>query len=448
MKIIITEEQKKKLFIPRRISGENSKWMDWNKEQPIKNGEPINQYTHDGKKEGYWEDYWKDNKIQSKGLYVNDKQEGIWRYYYLNGQLHYMGSFINGMEDGLWVYYDENGQLESKGTFINGEMDGVWEDYYDGKLDLRALYKNGEIVELPTNKNINETETPKKKLFVPRRLSGENSRYAQWNKEQPIVNGKPINQYDMDGLKQGNWEEYWNNGEIEERGSYKDGKEDGIWEKYWSNGQLQYKGSYKNGERYGVWEWYNYDGQLEFKSSYENINESETPKKKLFIPRRLSGENSKWLEWNKEQIEKYGIPINQYTHDGLRTGVWEDYWPSGQLASKGPYKDDKAEGIWEFYFDNGEIRAKGSFKDGKMNGMYERYYNNGQLQSKGSYEDDIKQGLWKLYWFNGKLAEKGSYVNNDADGIWEEYNENGQLETKKLYKNGEYVKQLPITKNP
>jgi antitoxin component YwqK of YwqJK toxin-antitoxin module len=52
-----------------------------------------------------------------------------------------------------------------------------------------------------------------------------------------------------------------------------------------------------------------------------------------------------------------------------------------------------------------------------------------------------------LYWFNGKLAEKGSYVNNDADGIWEEYNENGQLETKKLYKNGEYVKQLPITKN-
>jgi len=330
MKIIITEEQKKKLFIPRRISGENSKWMDWNKEQPIKNGEPINQYTHDGKKEGYWEDYWKDNKIQSKGLYVNYKQEGIWRYYYLNGRLHYMGSFINGMEDGLWVYYDENGQLESKGTFINGEMDGVWGDYYDGKLDLKALYKNGEIVELPTNKNINETETPKKKLF---------------------------------------------------------------------------------------------------------------------IPRRLEGENSKWLEWNKEQIEKYGRPINQYTHDGLRTGVWEDYWPSGQLASKGPYKDDKAEGIWEFYYDNGEIRAKGLFKDGKMNGMYERYYNNGQLQSKGSYKDDIKQGIWELYWFNGKLAEKGSYVNNDADGIWEEYNENGQLETKKLYKNGEYVKQLPITKN-
>jgi GH24 family phage-related lysozyme (muramidase) len=82
-----------------------------------------------------------------------------------------------------------------------------------------------------------------------------------------------------------------------------------------------------------------------------------------------------------------------------------------------------------------------------MNGMYERYYNNGQLQSKGSYEDDIKQGLWKLYWFNGKLSEKGSYVNDDADGIWEEYNENGQLETKKLYKNGEYVKQLPITES-
>jgi len=57
MKIIITEEQKKKLFIPRRLSGEDSRWVQWNKYQPIVDGVQINQYTHDGKKEGYWEEY-------------------------------------------------------------------------------------------------------------------------------------------------------------------------------------------------------------------------------------------------------------------------------------------------------------------------------------------------------------------------------------------------------
>jgi hypothetical protein len=47
--------KKKKLFIPRKLSGEDSRYKRWNKEQPIKEGKAINQYTHDGKKIGYWE---------------------------------------------------------------------------------------------------------------------------------------------------------------------------------------------------------------------------------------------------------------------------------------------------------------------------------------------------------------------------------------------------------
>ena len=45
MKIVITENHKKKLFAPIGLSGEDSRWLKWNKEQPIKNGKPINQYT-------------------------------------------------------------------------------------------------------------------------------------------------------------------------------------------------------------------------------------------------------------------------------------------------------------------------------------------------------------------------------------------------------------------
>ena len=51
MKIIITEEQKKKLFIPRKLFGEDSRWVDWNKVQSIKDGIRINQYDiNTGKK--------------------------------------------------------------------------------------------------------------------------------------------------------------------------------------------------------------------------------------------------------------------------------------------------------------------------------------------------------------------------------------------------------------
>jgi len=93
----------------------------------------------------------------------------------------------------------------------------------------------------------NMSENKKKKLFIPRRLSGENSRFIQWNKEQPIVNGVQINQYTHDGKKTGIWEEYWSNGNLYSKGSYINDKKDGIWEEYWSNGQLMSKGLYKNG---------------------------------------------------------------------------------------------------------------------------------------------------------------------------------------------------------
>jgi antitoxin component YwqK of YwqJK toxin-antitoxin module len=97
------------------------------------------------------------------------------------------------------------------------------------------------------------TEEQKKKLFIPRRLSGENSRFIQWNKEQPIVDGVQINQYTHDGKNTGIWEEYRDNGNLYSKGSYKNGEMDGIWEEYWSNGQLESKGLYKNGKRDGIW---------------------------------------------------------------------------------------------------------------------------------------------------------------------------------------------------
>ena len=82
MKIVITEDQKKKLFRPIGLSGEDSRWTKWNKEQPIKDGIRINQYTRDGKKDGYWEEYWENGKLESKGSYKDGKEDGVWEHYW------------------------------------------------------------------------------------------------------------------------------------------------------------------------------------------------------------------------------------------------------------------------------------------------------------------------------------------------------------------------------
>jgi hypothetical protein len=46
----------------------------------------------------------------------------------------------------------------------------------------KELYDDGKFVK---DISLNESEQPKKKLFIPRKLSGEDNRYTEWNNKQP-----------------------------------------------------------------------------------------------------------------------------------------------------------------------------------------------------------------------------------------------------------------------
>jgi len=146
MRIIITEEQKKKLFIPRKLSGEDSRWSEWNKEQPIIDGVKTNQYNiNTGKKEGYWETYDRDGNLASKGNYVDGKADGYWEWYHENGKLYEKGHYKNGEMVGYWEWYYTNGQLRSKGSYKNGKRDGYWEFYSYNRYKWYLLRKGRYI---------------------------------------------------------------------------------------------------------------------------------------------------------------------------------------------------------------------------------------------------------------------------------------------------------------
>ena len=46
----------------------------------------------------------------------------------------------------------------------------------------------------------------------------------------------------------GVYEEYYENGQLKSKTSYKNDVPDGVWEEYYENGQLESKTTYKNGE--------------------------------------------------------------------------------------------------------------------------------------------------------------------------------------------------------
>ena len=77
------------------------------------------------------------------------------------------------------------------------------------------------------------------------------------------------NQHDSGGIRNGYWEEYFSNGQIQCKGNYINGNRDGYWEWYHDNGKLRFKGNYLNGKPDGYWEWYFYNGQLEESIFYD-----------------------------------------------------------------------------------------------------------------------------------------------------------------------------------
>jgi len=76
-----------------------------------------------------------------------------------------------------------------------------------------------------------------------------------------------------DDVRDGPFEEYWDNGCLKEKGTKKDGERDGQCVSYYSSGELRNKLTWKNGLRFGPYESYAKDGRLVGKGNNEDSPE-------------------------------------------------------------------------------------------------------------------------------------------------------------------------------
>ncbi|WP_242117174.1 toxin-antitoxin system YwqK family antitoxin [Aestuariivivens sediminicola] len=90
-------------------------------------------------------------------------------------------------------------------------------------------------------------------------------------------------------------------------------------------------------------------------------------------------------------------------------------------------KEVDKDGLWEKYYPNGNIEIKGSYFNGKKDGQWEEFYINGGLKRKTIYKAGLKEGLWLQYHPNSQLWGKGHYKDDQMVGIWNYYDESGKL---------------------
>ncbi|RHX96226.1 hypothetical protein DLM76_04540 [Leptospira yasudae] len=143
-------------------------------------------------------------------------EPGRRRIYYDNGKI-YQDCSINelGLENGLCRFYSKyEDRILAKGNFENGVRRGEWTWNFDnGNLYIRQNYGKGQ------------------------------------RKPEVMMSGDEGNE---DGL----YERFYENGQVELKGSYTEGYRNNLWQKYFPDGELEYTGYYKNGRKVRTWFYY------------------------------------------------------------------------------------------------------------------------------------------------------------------------------------------------
>lgn len=119
-----------------------------------------------------------------------------------------------------------------------------------------------------------------------------------------------------------------------------------------------------------------------------------------------------------------------------QNGSFVQYYPSGIIAVKGQYENEKMQGTWEYYHGNGEIKNRFAVKNGIMDGPYIEFNEAGIDIAKGQYKDGKKDGEWVWRYETGELKEIGNYKDDVLHGPYVAYYKNGNVREKGRYSKG------------
>ena len=292
-----------------------------------------------------------------------------------------------------------------------------------------------------------------------------------------------VNRTDKFGLKQGSWKYFWPNGNLHIEAQYLNDKKHGFFKYYDENGEFLYVEKYENDQlvkdaketkQMERRQTYHPNGQVAISATYYNGRPDGVRRDFDSTGKITNGYlyEDGWLRYE-------GIT----DLNGLRQGLWKEYYPTGELRSKGKYKNSKPIGEWNFYFTDKTIEITGSYnskgqkigewfwfystgdtmtvanyEDGELEGRYIEYdeegqpvtegqymagyeegmwkYRNGTAIESGRYEGGLREGIWKSWFESGKLASEIQYSDNVLDGKYVLYWENGNIRLTGKYENG------------
>ena len=217
---------------------------------------------------------------------------------------------------------------------------------------------------------------------------------AQENKSSDTL----LNYIDDNGLKQGHWEKYYDNGDMEYDGYFNNDKPAGEFKRFFPGNKLKAIMNYKE------------DGKtVDATLFYQNAKKAAEG---TFIDMKKEG------QW--QYFSYYGGYLSSIENfiNGEKDGVSNKYYENGKITEEIHWKNGVKQGKWTRYYLNEKPVVSSTYLNDQLDGDYEAFYNNGNLKVKGIYRKDNRHGKWFYYDEKGKIKSTikyhyGEVIDND-----------------------------------
>ncbi len=325
----------------------------------VNSREVINRYDSQGRKHGYWKEFYPDFELKWEQYYKHGMRDGFYKEYDEKGNLKVITKYVNDVEQivesatkplQMQHEYYPNGRIKREASFRGGKREGTWREFDEnGNVISSQIYQNGKLVQAGV--------------------------------------------MDTDGTRRGEWIELYPDSTMRSKGLFINGKRSGDWKFYYPGEVLEQEGSYKDGMLQGLWTWYYPSGKIQKQEEFfEGVPEGN------------------YVEYD----ETGNIIVKGNYFEGLKSGKWIEQ--SGEERFEGEYRNGHQVGDWISYYSNGKMSFQGSFKGGYPDGEHRFYYPNGRLREIQSYSGGIRNGVWKKFLDTGELFLEETY-HQDKDEI-------------------------------
>lgn len=192
--------------------------------------------------------YHDNGRVSSINRYWSDKNFGVlnnrFEEFFENGVKEYSCDYKNRKRDGVCETFFDNGLLKTTTNYYEGEINGNYEEYReDGNLIKKSKFEDGK--EVYSEEFLLDMQSPykllKKTIYIQGSKKMVENFYANGNTKEEI-------NFNSLGNKDGDYEYFFKDGQTKIKQVYENGILEGQFFEYYSNGQLAAEGRYKNGK--------------------------------------------------------------------------------------------------------------------------------------------------------------------------------------------------------